>query len=658
MLSTQQITTPGAGQVQLSDELRRFLGLLASPFQYTEDFSEFLKAGLVSSGWTVMDAVDPQLMYARPQATLIDTRGANFTFPANFGILGLSSTTAQGIEGLVRQLDMPVIGINTLSSLTRTARNVLLEGRDPSEKPLGVLASVRAVAIDLVAIVYAQMLQTVAYEARWHYPLVKRYYEALKRAPNIPAAVLVLNEEFMASYEQLRKLPINTALGWLASGTSSVSAIGAFGKKSCLLGSSMDGLPTANSVIDVMVANGPVPTVYSLDVYIDVLTLGVRQATNIMDVAAGKAALPVTVDGLRTRVPWKDFATSDTLWDPREVAAAIANSGAAGIIDTIAARLGWTSTPELEVGTLDFWGSNFTLTDGDSYTKPYGQVLYGLTPVLNLNSRRLLALSPYQDDDWNRSALVSNYGGPIIMSPATVKGMFNTPTGMRLEQEIVPSGGWMGEAHAQPVYLPPFPGAVNADPQTKLTLLYYSSKNPVGYADRWATDEVQTVQIPGVPVPTPVTLPTGARWPNWYPMLVGLISSSYTPTQFYQDWKTVFGHNLKQAQAVQYLSSDEGFRMRYPIAVDWGTTICHRLFYYDVYSAFTAISSYNGFVEWEAQLIDLIDWKYGPEQLEGILESMTAMWRDKHQGGVMDIEIGTVEKVAIPGETFSGVRVL
>jgi hypothetical protein len=645
----------------LNAQFRNFLGTLSSPHFTLPDYGAWLLEQLTSGSgsWKLNAVLDAGLAYPRP-GVVIDSKRKSSLFGANFGAYGLGAVHCKCIEQLVRALDMPVLGINVLSVMTKAGANPLLEGRDPTERPIGELIRMRAVLSDLISIMYLQVIQSVVYDARWHYPFLKRCSNALRKKKNVNRELLLKDQEYIESLEKVMKLPLHQILAYAAHGPSTAQAIGLFGKKKCSIVSGAKGLPEVD-IIKAFSKSTPDVSFDMLMAYENVLMLGAQQAASVIGKATKSNTAVENVGRLRTRTTWSEFASSDKLWDWREIAIAISEGGFDGIIQIVAGKLGWSAAPAEDWSPLDFWGSQFAMTDGDTYTQTYATVLAGLTPVLALNNRFAFGANAVLLHQWNTTPQSDKYGGQITYCTATVAGRFNSPIAERIEEHTITSGEWMGELHAQVMWLPPDPTAAVSDPVVASLYTYFDAKSSVGFLNRW---------VDGVPRPAPappkgkpvvpgalLPLPDSVRWPDWMPWAQASVPTMNDEKvrELLTDWKAVWGNDLTPAQTTTFMVSDDGFRQRFPLAVEWGTRT-KELYYYNSSGLVYGRTEFHGVQYRDGHSAESLDWSHTPAKYEKMISDMVSMWRSTGAGGVIDTEIGETQPFLEPSVTFSGVE--
>jgi hypothetical protein len=648
--------------LDLGNLFREFLGNLVSTHFVATDYSKWMAQRLTADNWAATWVVDPTLGYPRPSFSFGEKRTGT-SIAANFGAFGLASVQAKAMESFVRTLDMPMLSVSLLSEMTRSAKEIspLFEGRDPTERPIGEFRRVSVIMSEVVTMTLAQMLTSLVYDARWHLPFIELCSALFRSQRVVQSKLLQADEDLLRAVRYIAAYPLHPLLAWCAAGPSNAEAIGLYGRKKAWIASSASGLPLIEAD-DLIAASKPSTGFPLVTLYEQVLQFGVRQAVQFVNRSENATAEPAT-DGLETP-SWPTFAQSVGLFDWREIASALMSSGADGLIQIMGKKMHWTDANDGEpLGLLDFWGSQFAMTDGDAYTRPFSQVVAGAVPVLSLNAKAAYPIDPYHLKTWNRSDLVNGYGGSIKYCAATIVGLFNSNLPERAEESIIPSGMGMGEQHAEMRWLPPVLGQSILDPVTSGQMLYWSMRSPVGYANRWwsgVIDDNNNAQRPA--------MPPHSRWSDWAPysyddaglVTDGLPQARERYNELITEWGTVFGKQLEQAQNVSYLVSADHFRMRFPVQVDWANRSAvdpTALYYVDLNGMVSSRTLPHGWVEGDSTSIDELEWTAGsPKSLEDKVISMVNMWDVPGLGGVVSLEVGTIAPARTKSNTFAGVE--
>lgn len=112
-------------------------------------------------------------------------------------------------------------------------------------------------------------------------------------------------------------------------------------------------------------------------------------------------------------------------------------------VTNLARELGWGSLTG-KLGTIDFLGADFALTDGDKSTVPMDQVVLGMTPLLSLGNRKALAITPHLSKGWH----AATQG----LSTVPFKGVVDVlKSKIHLERRYLPFSMCMGEEDVSPL---------------------------------------------------------------------------------------------------------------------------------------------------------------------------------------------------------------
>lgn len=553
--------------------LSALLTQINAQFLTVPDYGSFVDAALQSVGWNKEAVMLPALSYAKPHFThgpiesateeelmLAASNGGdeiNFThvnqLAASWLLPGLNRPgQASLVEGLIA-MDQPRWQTGLIPDLSA---GVKIEQINVTERPRGEMLRWRKLVAALAKPFLLTEIQPLVRGARARQPFIRWVTAAIKLMPQIDRIVAEEVQRYGAAIDLIANMPAHEVISYTTAGLGTLRGIGQFGIKPAvpMVAGSENGLTGLDELkVTVESVHGDGELFRLAETFLNYLRH--NEAVNLH---------------------WIDLCALDGWVDARSAVFALQELGMiTSSADTVAA-LGWREAA-CTLGTIDFAGADYAITDGERWTEPASQVALGLTPSVGLNNRKAYAEFTDLNKAWNITSNPERSAGPMEYSVCLVKGHLSAlKSGVRYERNFVVESAHLGEDGDEPTPL-------NGDLEDMHAALrnYFAARSPLGYLRKW---------YPHVQAKYPVDaagerqkdkdgrlLPVSARNPYWLETVWDAQgSSAWSAKDKMQTlYLSEFNSDIVPADNMIVIHRDAGFNIRYPVKFARGT----RLFY-------------------------------------------------------------------------------
>lgn len=454
----------------------------------------------------------------------------------------------------------------------------------------------------------------------------------------------------------------------MTNGLDSVSVISAYGQKRALVSA---GMPSGTPLIPFFAESiGPKNDGFDLcDAYKSVLELGARQMAKLTD-SNWNPSVSKTLD---TKLAWAKASEQD-VWDPRELVNILHTSGALGRLADVARRLGWGSAPRLEYGSIDVYGANFCMTDGDMRTQPIGYTLAGLGPTIHMGNRMAYGFLPQMFGQWNTDIALYGSHGQINWATCTAVPHIDGNNSLIMETQAIPAVGWMGESHAKPSYVSRPTDALQVPDAGMAAILAYWS-GTTGDKTRSTTDGSymrDAYEKAKLAVQARVMLDErvskGTEYAHffvrdWEPEVWNTKDDLVLTT-----WVRLITPEMEDKQSMSFMFSNMGFKLRFPCKLmqgdefekgknDDGTAVVQKLncvWHINPQGSVVSVLRQMGRLWIDGGSMNDMQLSHGTDAFDSLTQSLLAAFTISGRGGVMSPELGRIPVSAIPSSAFLG----
>ena len=414
---------------------------------------------------------------------------------------------------------------------------------------------------DLIA---ALAMLTLVYEpqalqlwVRANAPWMRLLAEITRARRQLPDDIKRANDDMMMAVDYLEALPRHDIIDMASNMFQDVEAVGHFGLKKALFNTCSGGLSNVVSEFKNTIFGSRAGTAGVTDLEVQALLGGVENGS-----AVAVDIIESYIDQLSQLPPhltWKELATSEGWHDLRSVAMAFADSTLYSDMSPIVSQLQWGSL-RTEPVRVDYFGADFTLTDGKLYTRPATQQLAGFSPTLGLNNQQAYPYSRTETETWARKKKdqTTRSGGWFEYSFVTVHGHLDDISGgMQYERHNLPVSAWLREEDVEPKW------ALGSNKESMRNVLNYWKSKATEYLREWYTPALAKSSEQEHYWMTP-----------WDPMTVSNPDDESRKTAFAELTVNMNGQMVPVTE-VQWRWSPSGFFMRIPVAISRTTELMY-----------------------------------------------------------------------------------
>jgi len=570
---------------ELDENTRGLFAALLAERTLVRDYGQCMYDSLGKiGGWETVFDIAPALGYPRRRVMLRST--PTFRDEANdwLTIPNPASDWNRAVGSALMRLDSFRFGPTLIPGLEDPPND------DRKSLPFGALKALLRQLEQIMSIGVLYLLQGSLYSLHIHNRLFRTAYEL---AYAIEQQYRPYLEFQLAAWDELLKLPLHPLLKTAADAFQTGSLAGEIGTKSLLY----TWAPIAKTISAAGLAVGD-DCGLRKGAFIDAIVRAALDDNEDARVVAG-------VDGAlrlecRETYRWK-FDTEEDGDTPLTVGefARVVRGSDVLIRDatSLAAKIGWGSGgPNLDIGEVDALGAEWTLCDGELYSKSPAAGIVGISPVLSRGNIKLNGLDLRFDSTWN----AKDEGERITESVLVVKGHQGANnTEQMYERTYIPKGMLMGETWASWVAGLTLPGGYG-----ERVIKHWVTKAPKNgdYVNAGYGDAVITSDTPEM---------KQTDWDPW--------GTSGSESDVRTAWGTAMAAQFDKLKPLALAAAREGHVFYHRVVV----SICHT-YHYDVYDeqgGYTQTDEFRGFIVFN----EVLNWTATSDLLERIVNVLPPM---------------------------------
>lgn len=600
---------PGAEDGSFSTAFRAVIEAVSNRFVVVPNYGEFLEGQFKAAAWTEHLAMVPGLIYPRSHWALpLNDTGTLYSYMDCWHVPGLGHNVADAFVAGLLAIDQPRWTVNLIPRFEAGAK---VEGRSVNDRPAGEVARMMELITAFVKLYTVYQLQYTRYWLEYHLPWHRYLHALVKSQPQLPAEVLRALADEEQSLEFLRKIPLHDLPSYCASVSDTVESIGHFGQKKTVLLAGMKG------------------TTSRLPAY----TIRMGSALKRSEVGPENDILANYIQHLlepQKRPTWKDLYKSDAFFSLQEFAYALRSLAVGAELTEIVGILGWR--PLHATGdVMDYFGADFSFSDGELFSKRGSHVALGLSPLLGFNNRQAYVDSVSIDKAFNVPTENKELGtgGQQEFSALAVRGYVDAMTGQMWERWTIPASAVLGEEGARPRFLAP-----EGDEANVAILSYYSERSPDGFLEEWYPKlAARPKELPDVHIR------------SWDPEAFTTTGAGVTREELLAEFLKAYAGHVTTVVTSGYMYRDQGFGLRIPVRRAKNS----HLYYVGRDGILFAQIEQRGNVLFSGETSQQIVLQYGAEEIDTLVDMQGPAFRAPQLGGVEQASTMTIPEMGPVG---------